>query len=128
MTAHFHWEGLKIRRTFLKNWLKALLAWSQLLAISGATFWILTFKGSAKGSSWRAYFSSQGFFSCKGFQQGSFWSQLAVKACKLSWAALKVKVRKRRGLSSAVPSKLASILSLKIVWRRFSLELNKAKY
>ncbi|CAH1768049.1 12447_t:CDS:2 [Entrophospora sp. SA101] len=72
------------------------------------TFWIFTFKGSADGSQLAA--------------------QLVVKVDKSSRAVLKVKVRKSKGRCSAFPSKLASILSLKIVWRRFSLELNREKY
>ena len=128
ITAHFHWEGLKTRRTFLKNWLKTRLADAQLLAVSGDTFWIFTFKSSADGSSSRAYLSSQGFLLIKGTQHWSFWSVLAVKAHKSSRAVLKVSVKNKSGLFSAVPSKLASILSLKRVWRRFSLLLKREKY
>jgi hypothetical protein len=39
-----------------------LLAECQLLAISGLTFWILTFKGSAVGSRFLAHLRNQGSF------------------------------------------------------------------
>ena len=128
ITTHFQDWGLNTRRTFRKNWLKSLLDWVQLLAVSEEVFKILTLQDSAAGPSWLAYFNSQGFCLAKGSQQLSLWSQLVVKEYKLSCVVLKVRVRKRRGRFSAVPSKFASTLSLKIVWRRFSLELNKANY
>jgi len=78
-------------------------------------------RGSAVGSKLAAHFFSQGLLLVKGFQQLSCWSQLVVKEAKSSRVVLKVKVKNNSGLSSAMPSKLASILSLKIVWRRFSL-------
>ena len=115
-------------RTLRKNWLKARLAWSHWLAVSELTLCIFTFNGSAVESNSRAYFSSQGFCLAKGSQQLSLWSQLVVKEYKLSCVVLKVRVKNKSGLSSAEPSKFASTLSLKIVWRRFSLELNKANY
>ena len=115
-------------RTLRKNWLKARLAWSHWLAVSELTLCIFTFNGSAVESNSRAYFNSQGFLWAKGSQQLSLWSQLVVKECKLSCVVLKVKVKNKSGLFSTVPSKLASILSLKRVWRRFSLLLNRAKY
>src|SRR5437763_15660780 len=90
--------------------------------------WILTFRGSAVGSKLAAHFFNQGLLLVKGSQQGSFCYQLVVKEAKSSRVVLKVRVKNKSGLSSAVPSKLASILSLKMVWRRFSLLLNKAKY
>ena len=128
ITTHFHWEGLKVWRTFRKNWLKAQLAWSQLLAFSEDTWWILTLRGSAEGSKLAAHLRSQGSFWFNGFQQLSCWSQLVVKEAKSSRAVLKVKVKNSKERFSAVPSKLASILSLKMVWRRFSLLLNREKY
>lgn len=128
ITVHFQEEGLKEWQTLRKNLLKSRLARVQLLAVSSDTFWILTFKGSACGSSSRASFSSQGFFLVKGVQQESVCGQLVVKACRLFWVVLKVRVRKRSGRFSALPSKLASILSLKRVWRRFSLLEKREKY
>jgi len=128
ITAHFQDWGLKVWRTFRKNWLKAQLVWSQWLAFSGETFWIFTFKGSAVGSKLAAHFFSQGLLLVKGSQQGSFCSQLVVKEAKSSRVVLKVRVKNNSGLSSAVSSKLASTLSLKMVCKRFSLLLNKAKY
>jgi hypothetical protein len=86
-----------------------------LLAVSGLTFWILTFKGSAEGSSSRASFNNQGFFWLKGSQQESDGGQLVVKEYKLSCVVLKVKVKNKSGRVSAEPSKLVSILSLKRV-------------
>ena len=108
-----------MRRTLRRNLLKAWLAYCQFPAVSGLTFWILIFKGSADGSSRRAYLNSQGLASATGFQQESVCFQLLVKACKLSWVVLKVRVKNKSGLLFAIPSKLASILSLKIVPRVF---------
>ena len=79
MTAHFQFCGLNTRRTLRRNWLRIWLAWFQLLAVSGNTFWILTLQGSAVRSSWRAYLNNQGLVSATGAQQGSVCFQLVVK-------------------------------------------------
>ena len=104
-----------MRRTFLKNWLRSWLAWVQLLAVSEEVLRILTLDSSACGSTSLAHLRNQGNFLLNGVQQASFWSQLLVKACKLSWVVLKVRVKNKSGRFSAAPSKLASILSLKMV-------------
>ena len=117
-----------MRRTLRRNLLKAWLAWFQLLAVAEDTFWILTLRGSAVGSSSLAHFLSQGSFWDKVFQQGSVCFQLVVKEYKLSWVVLKVRVKNKSGRFSNIPSKLASILSLKIVCKRFSWLLKRAKY
>ena len=85
-------------------------------------------RGSADGSKLAAHFFSQGLLLVKGFQQLSCWSQLVVKEAKSSRVVLKVKVKNSKERFSAVPSKLASILSLKMVCKRFSLLLNREKY
>src|SRR5215216_1777165 len=127
ITTHFQLVGLKVWRTFRKNWLRILLAWLKLPAVSGSVFKIFAFKGSAVGSNWLAHLLNQGFLAVKGSQQVSDWGQLVVKADKSWRVVLKVKVKNKSGRVSAVPSKLASILSLKRVCKRFSLLENKAK-
>ncbi|CAI2200921.1 12223_t:CDS:2, partial [Funneliformis geosporum] len=106
-------RGLKVWRTLRRNLLKSLLAWLKLWAVSGLVFKILALQGSAVGSNWLAHLLNQGFLAVKGSQQGSFWSQLVVKADKSWRVVLKVRVKNKSGWVSAVPSKLASILSLK---------------
>ena len=71
---------------------------------------------------------NQGFLVIKGVQQESAGGQFVVKEYKLSCVVLKVKVKKSKGRVSAEPSKLAAILSLKRVCKRFSLLEKRAKY
>ncbi len=104
-----------MRRTRLKNRLKSWLASIQLVAVSGDTFLSLILSGSADGSNSLAQPLSQGNFSSSVVQQLSCWSQLVVQAYKSSCVVLKVKVKNKCGWWCSVPSKLASVLSLKMV-------------
>ena len=127
ITTHFQLVGLKVWRTLRRNWLRSLLDWLKLLAISGLVLRIFAFKGSAVGSNWLTHLLNQGFLAVKGSQQVSDCGQLVVKADKSWRVVLKVRVKNKSGRFSAFPSKLASILSLKRVCKRFSLLENKAK-
>ena len=127
MTTHFQLVGLKVWRTFRKNWLRSLLAWLKLRAVSGSVLRIFALQGSAVGSNWLAHLLNQGFLAVKGSQQVSDCGQLVVKADKSWRVVLKVRVKNNKGRVSAVPSKIASILSLKRVCKRFSLLEKRAK-